>query len=58
MTDKHKSLARQLLYAALMVLFIIVVERLRGNKVSNATDKNDDELYEKPYRPNTGELDF
>lgn len=55
MIKKHSNLVRQIVYAAFMVLFILMVERLRRNSanvedVSSATEEVDHQT----RRPNTG----
>jgi len=59
MTDKRNALPRQLIYAALMVLFILLVEWMRrSDSNTNGVKEAHEDLDERPYRPNTGELDF
>ena len=59
MIKKHSNLVRQIVYAAFMVLFILMVERLRRNS-ANVEDASSatEEVDHQTRRPNTGELDF
>lgn len=59
MTDRQRNKNRELLYAMLMVLFILLVEYLRRDH-AGSTNADEQEMIdeEQKIRPATGDIDF